>query len=257
MRHLSFRYYMKLQFETPVREHYFSLRCVPCTDSVQRISRVSRFVYPADSLDEVKDGFGNWKLVGCAREPHTGFEYEVQGEAVVDHSALKPEELFGIYRYPSALTRCGAVLEEFLRGMPPLSGSDYEKALQLMHRLYGCMEYVPGVTDIHTTAEEALYRRKGVCQDYAQILVALCRRMGIPARYVTGLMIGEGFSHAWVEIYDRDRWFGLDPTNDLLVDDLYIKIAHGRDYRDCMVDRGLFRGVTGQKQSIYVNVEEI
>ena len=257
MRHLRFQYCMKLRFESPVREHVFALRCVPHTDSVQRMENVSRFVYPADRLTEVKDGFGNWKLTGCARGPHSEFAYEVKGEAFVDHAAVQPEELHGMYRYPTELTGYDASIEEFLKRYPLPEADAYKKAQYLMHALYAYMSYVPGTTDIRTTAGEALRQKKGVCQDYAQILAALCRRSGIPARYVTGLMIGEGFSHAWTEIYDRDRWLGLDPTNDLLVDDLYLKLAHGRDYRDCIVDRGVFCGNARQEQSIYVNVEEI
>ena len=80
---------------------------------------------------------------------------------------------------------------------------------------------------------------------------------GIPARYVVGMMIGEGYTHAWVEIYTGEGWYGLDPTNNLHIDDYYIKIAHGRDYADCIVDRGIFNGFTNQQQEIVVSVEEI
>ena len=83
------------------------------------------------------------------------------------------------------------------------------------------------------------------------------RYLGIPARYVNGLMIGEGYTHAWVEAYLEDGWYGFDPTNNLHIDDYYIKLAHGRDYRDCTVDKGCFLGSAAQKQKIYVNVEEI
>ena len=88
-------------------------------------------------------------------------------------------------------------------------------------------------------------------------MTAVLRYMGIPARYVAGLMIGEGYTHAWVEVYTRDGWYGLDPTNNLHIDEYYIKLAHGRDYGDCVTDRGCFRGTAGQVQKIYVKVEEI
>lgn len=126
-----------------------------------------------------------------------------------------------------------------------------------MQRLYRDFQYIPGSTDIHTTAGEAWAKKEGVCQDYAHIMITLCRLKGIPARYVNGMMIGEGSTHAWVEIYTGEGWYGLDPTNNLHVDDYYIKLAHGRDYGDCVLDRGMFRGNVSQTQKIYVNVEEI
>ena len=132
-----------------------------------------------------------------------------------------------------------------------------DRAVCAMHELYTRFQYIPGVTDIGTTAEQALELGKGVCQDYAHIMIAVMRQMGIPARYVNGLMIGEGATHAWVEIYTDGGWYGLDPTNNLHIDDYYIKLAHGRDYADCVVDKGIFLGNASQEQKIYVNVEEI
>ena len=79
----------------------------------------------------------------------------------------------------------------------------------------------------------------------------------IPCRYVTGMMLGEGKSHAWVEVYSDGMWIGMDPTNSQLVDDFYIKIAHGRDYSDCLVNQGIFTGNVTQIQEISVNVEEV
>ena len=67
-------------------------------------------------------------------------------------------------------------------------------------------------------------------------------------------MQGEGVSHAWVEICANGIWYGMDPTNDKLVDDTYIKISHGRDYKDCIVNRGVFTGTGTQTQSVHVNV---
>ena len=129
-----------------------------------------------------------------------------------------------------------------------------------MHRLHRDIAYEQGVTTVATTAEEAMRLRKGVCQDYAHILLSLCRMEKIPCRYVVGMMLGEGLSHAWVEVCDAGTWVALDPTNDLIVDDGYIKISCGRDYKDCMLNQGVFTGSSGratQKQEISVFVEEI
>jgi transglutaminase-like putative cysteine protease len=71
------------------------------------------------------------------------------------------------------------------------------------------------------------------------------------------MMMGEGFSHAWVEVSIGGVWMGFDPTNDKIVDDTYIKISRGRDYQDCIVNRGVFYGCVTQTQNIKVVVSEV
>ena len=112
------------------------------------------------------------------------------------------------------------------------------------------------MTNVSTTAEEAWRLGRGVCQDYAHIMIALCRKAGIPARYVAGMMIGEGASHAWVEIARDDKWYGFDPANDKVVDDTYVKLGVGRDAADCLINRGLMRGGGTQTQTVDVKVCE-
>ena len=79
---------------------------------------------------------------------------------------------------------------------------------------------------------------------------------GIPARYVAGMLIGEGASHAWVEVYDNERWYGLDPTNMLEVNEEHIKISNGRDYGDCILNQGIMTGIAKQDQEVEILVEE-
>lgn len=87
-------------------------------------------------------------------------------------------------------------------------------------------------------------------------MIALMHMSGIPARYVVGMLQGEGLSHAWVEIYENGMWIGLDPTNNLVVSDRHIKISHGRDYKDCTINQGFFTGNADQRQQIRVSVTE-
>ena len=143
------------------------------------------------------------------------------------------------------------VLEERL-AMAGLTLGDVVK----MDCLFRDFSYVPGKTDIHTTAAQAWAGRQGVCQDYAHIFVTLCRLAGYPARYVAGMMVGEGATHAWAEVYIDGVWMGFDPTHNRLTDDTYIKLSHGRDFGDCTIDRGCFKGFASQRQNIYVKVED-
>ena len=98
----------------------------------------------------------------------------------------------------------------------------------------------------------------GVCQDYSHVLLSLLRMAGMPARYVVGLMQGEGESHAWVEANCRGYWYGIDPTNHLLINESYIKLAHGRDYGDCMISRGISRNPRAiQTMDVSVSVNPV
>lgn len=100
-------------------------------------------------------------------------------------------------------------------------------------------------------------KRAGVCQDYAHIFLSLLRLKGIPARYVTGMLRGEGESHAWVELALGAYWYGLDPTNDCVVAGEHVRIACGRDYRDCRISQGVFYGGARQTQQVQVSVNPL
>ncbi len=140
-----------------------------------------------------------------------------------------------------------AVLQAGIEGDAP---DVLAQARALCGAVHARFSYVPGATSVSTTAAEAFYCETGVCQDYAQVMIALCRSVGIPARYVTGLMVGHGATHAWVEVHDGRRWHGFDPTNNTEVDDRYMLFATGRDFEDCPIERGIFRGAAEQTQEI-------
>jgi transglutaminase-like putative cysteine protease len=111
--------------------------------------------------------------------------------------------------------------------------------------VYRSIGYEFGVTDVWTTAAEALDVGRGVCQDFAHVMLATCRLMGLPARYVSGHLHGEGGSHAWVEVLAADGEGGLvaegwDPTHDRRTDDRYLTVATGRDYADVAPLSGSF-----------------
>lgn len=173
-----------------------------------------------------------------------------------------------VYRYPSALTMPDAAMRAFQEGARmkhTRTRTQTQTHTQtqapgfpefLMHELYRRFSYERGCTHVSTTAAEAFALGKGVCQDYAHIYVVLCRLAGFPARYVTGMAVGEGATHAWAEVWQNGKWTAYDPTHDCPADDRYIKLSHGRDFADCSVDRGCFFGGAGQEQTVYVKVEE-
>jgi transglutaminase-like putative cysteine protease len=126
--------------------------------------------------------------------------------------------------------------------------------------------YKKDATSVRTTVDESIRLRAGVCQDFAHVLVALCRLAGIPARYVSGYIfsgqegavLGADASHAWCEAYlGKHGWVGFDPTNDTLIDDRFAKIAVGRDYRDVSPVRGIYKGASRSTMSVNVAMEAL
>jgi transglutaminase-like putative cysteine protease len=124
--------------------------------------------------------------------------------------------------------------------------------------------YEPGTTAVGTIAGAALDAGRGVCQDYTHIMLATMRVLGIPSRYTSGYFsgsgadgeVGEQASHAWVEVwFPSHGWAGIDPTNDRVVDDSYIRVAYGRDYGDVSPVRGSYRGAetSGMDVGVWVS----
>lgn len=260
MKTLHFTYEMLFTFSEPVCKHRFTLKCIPIRNGCQDVTETGLIIEPAVSCTETTDSFGNKEVYGVIEEPHEQFLVKVTGSVITgirDYEDALPAYRLGMYRYPSDYTGPGCCLKEYMASLSfEDTMSTYDRGVFLMHKLHQDLSYEKGVTTFQTTAEDAMKLKKGVCQDYAHILIALLRMMKIPARYVVGMMIGEGFSHAWVEMEADGRWYGLDPTNDVLVGENYIKISHGRDYNDCIVNKGVFTGMASQKQDISVIVCE-
>lgn len=195
-----------------------------------------------------------------------------EGVVLYPEEAVKRDKL-GMYRYPTRLTRPGERIQSYYKKLrkafddeeqPGLAAACLPQgsesvfgdpdtsaaaafAVFVMHRLHADLTYQKAATDVTTTAEQAMERGAGVCQDYAQIFLALLRLSGIPARYVTGMLEGEGQSHAWAEIALGGYWYGLDPTNDCAAADSHVKIGSGRDFLDCRISQGVFRGAAHQE----------
>ncbi|HSX98008.1 MAG TPA: transglutaminase family protein [Streptomyces sp.] len=141
-----------------------------------------------------------------------------------------------------------------------------ETALEICRAVGSGMEYMPGVTGVHSTAREAWAERKGVCQDIAHVALGALRSVGIPARYVSGYLhpdpaaaVGEtvvGESHAWVEWFAGD-WRGYDPTNLAEVGELHVLVGRGRDYSDVPPLRGVYAGPSASELFVTVEVTRI
>lgn len=254
MRRYLYNYQTVVTFSEPVSNHAVLLRCQPWAGGHQTIEEEHLVVPPAFRLRRATDGFGNRIVYGGQRDPHGALAYVSCGIACVGDYALRdaPERAF-LFRLPSRQATLPTGYGELLT---PSHEADTD-ALAACHKVHALLEYTPGVTSIATTAEEALSLGKGVCQDYAHVMIALCRCHRVPARYACGFIEGEGQTHAWVEAFDGYAWHAHDPTHDRTVQDGYVKLAHGRDAADCPVSRGVYRGNAMEQTQITVTLKEI
>ncbi|MGN0479387.1 MAG: transglutaminase domain-containing protein [Hominenteromicrobium sp.] len=260
MKELHFVYRMKLDFETPVEKHRFTLKCIPRSDERQRIEDLQVEVYPKEFLSEGEDSFGNSCIYGYSEGRHDHFSVRAAGKAVTGLAPWQTEpapQRAALFKYQTPHTEPGPCIRSFYERCAAASdAAPLDRAMTFMTALHADFRYVQGATCVETTAEQAMALGCGVCQDYAHILLSLCRMAHIPARYAVGMLTGEGLSHAWVEILSGSHWIALDPTNNLVVSDRHIRISSGRDYKDCMINHGIFTGQTVQHQEIQVLVQE-
>jgi transglutaminase-like putative cysteine protease len=135
----------------------------------------------------------------------------------------------------------------------------------LMRFVHENCRYVSGVTDVHTTASAFWSDKRGVCQDFAHLFLALCRSIHLPARYVSGYLYdarrteirGAHATHAWAEVWLPGLgWHGMDPTNNCLTHENYVVLAAGRDYCDVPPVKGSFWGPPERDMQVSVHIEE-
>lgn len=139
-------------------------------------------------------------------------------------------------------------------------GSPAKLAEAILHHVHAALRYEPGRTHVKTTASQAIALGSGVCQDYTHVMLAVCRLAGLSARYVSGLLPGEGQMHAWVEVLfpataqKPPMWVGYDPTHQRRCDERYITVAVGRDYQDIAPTSGYYEGDATNRLEMAVSV---
>ena len=252
-RDLHFFYDIRLEFDAPVSEHAFVLRCLPPSFPGQEVLEAALELDPRVPYTVQRDGFGNLTQSGRIAPPHDHFRYTVRGAARLDPALRRPEPDTPIFRYPSAYTAPSPAILDYHR-LLSLPGENGARAWALSQAVRARMRYVPGVTGLSTTAAQAFDAGQGVCQDYAHLYLALARLSGLSARYVNGLPEGEGASHAWCEVWLDGIWTGIDPTRGQWADAGYLRFGVGRDFGDCPIERGVFLGRANQRQTVFMKV---
>ena len=256
MRTIHFVYDMAITFSGVATNHAFTIKCIPHEDERQKITNLKIDLQPETAFEYGRDSFGNDYLYGRYMDAHDIFRVTVEGDACTGlaNCVHGEEDWLALYCCQDSYTTPGPAITRAFSDFYKSEEGPLDAAVGMMHRVYEAFIYEPGATNVQTTGEEALQMGRGVCQDYSHVLISLCRMAKIPARYVVGMLEGEGASHAWVEVYQDGGWYALDPTNNLVVTDGHVTISHGRNYKDCIINRGVFLGGGTQTQSVKVTL---
>jgi transglutaminase-like putative cysteine protease len=184
----------------------------------------------------------------------TRFNYTGRSPARDDLEAVR-------FRSESPYVRVKTMFTDYAEDCFPAKRPILACAQALMTKLHTELMYAPGATTIATPVTEVLEIRRGVCQDFAHLMIACLRSRGLAARYVSGYvrsLVGSAASHAWVAVYAPPfGWLELDPTNDTMVGTDHIAVAWGRDFGDVSPLRGIILGGGSHRLSVDVRVERL
>ena len=280
----SVRHITSFRYQPAVRESVMEVRMQPRTDFRQRCLSFSLNVSPRATVMVYRDFYGN--AVHHFDIPQKHNLIEVSAQAIVDVLPARDfsqeaascdwhelDERVAQTDYwemllPSQFAAPTVLLEKLAA---ELKLKRRRKPLALLQelngKLYEMFEYVPLSTNVDSPIDDALRARRGVCQDFAHVMIAGLRGLGLPALYVSGYirtipppgkprLAGADASHAWVAVWCGPAfgWLGLDPTNNLMGCERHIRVAMGRDYADVPPTRGVYKGEAESELSVMVAV---
>jgi transglutaminase-like putative cysteine protease len=281
---LEIRHVTQYHYAEAVRESVMEVWMQPQKSVTQRLLSFELELEPAAQLFSYADSFGNAVYHFDVPQPHDRLEMVARSAVETQVAPPLPEaldrgewdrlrgdfiqgECFDYLKPHGYATRTKALnafaakhkLDD-LRRHDPLTA-----ARELCNVIYGAFDYETGVTEADSPIDHALEEGRGVCQDFAHIMIAICRGWGMPARYVSGYLFtnrAEGHdrsdpdaSHAWVEVFLPSlRWVGLDPTNNITACERHVQVAVGRDYNDVPPSRGVFKGEAESQLAVGVSV---
>lgn len=282
MSRLRIEHSTRYQYNKRVTLSYNEARMTPVTDPQQVVLESVLKVTPNHaSVSSYRDYWGSRVTAFDMQLPHDYLEVTASStvevyrsgrvandDDVLDWAELrstKTADAFSDWLPQTRLSITGGEVEALVAdavvGLDP-----HRAAMAVFEWMRGEMEYVKGVTGVHTSAEEAWLERKGVCQDLAHVGIGALRSLGIPTRYVSGYIhpkadaemgqVVSGQSHAWLEWWDGE-WRSWDPTNHKPAGDLHVSVARGRDYRDVPPLKGVLSGGGGSALDVRVQITQL
>ena len=280
---LEIRHVTQYHYERPVRESIMELWMQPQKTARQRLVSFELEIEPAVQVFSYADSFGNAVYHFDVPHPHdkltivarSAVETESPGERpdaldMGEWDRLRSEfvrgECFDFLK-PHGFVETTDALLAFIaqHNLEDLRRKDPLTAMRILSEtIYQAFEYQPGVTDADSPIDLALSAGRGVCQDFAHIMLAVCRSWNIPARYVSGYLFTDrdagdrsdpDATHAWVEVFLPSlRWVGFDPTNNVMTGERHVAVAVGRDYADVTPSRGVYKGDSDSDLAVGVSV---
>ncbi|MGA8594783.1 MAG: transglutaminase family protein [Bryobacteraceae bacterium] len=272
----------RFRYHKAISESVMETRMHPRSDERQRCLMFHLSVSPRSRVFSYRDHLGN--QIHHFDVPGLHTQLTIIAESTVDlqgQSPLPPAlgadawgEIDALVEngdywemlLPSEFAQPTPLLHDLARFLDVRRRDDPLTVLSQINRaLYETFDYVPRSTKVDSPIDHALELRKGVCQDFAHIMIALVRTLGIPCRYVSGYLhhrssdhdrSAEGATHAWVEaLLPHLGWVGFDPTNSLIAGERHIRTAIGRDYADVPPTKGIYRGPTESELTVGVRVQ--
>lgn len=277
------RHVTQYQYDEPVRESVMELWMQPRGGIGQRLIDFDLEIDPHAQVFSYPDAWGN--TVRHFDVPHPHSKLTITARSTVETATISeappvlPMEEWSRLKadttraeswdflHPHGYARQTEALGAFCADhcVGPLTDLDPMTATRRLNEIiFKALDYESGVTAADSPIDEALGAGRGVCQDFAHIMIAVLRGWGVPARYVSGYLATNAggsdrsrpdASHAWVEVlFPSLRWVGFDPTNNVLAGERHIVVAIGRDYADVPPSRGVFKGDADSHLSVGVSV---
>lgn len=278
----SVRHVTRFRYSNPVRESVMELRMQPRSEPPQAVRNFQIVTVPRANLHAYTDHLGNAVYHFNVLREHS--ELRIDAQSVVEVNASYPLpaaadslewQRFNDFNLKaehydflgqSDLAHETPALRSFIcrRGLDKPFSDPLTELKRLNTTIYNSFDYAAGVTGVHSTVDHPLEAGRGVCQDFAHIMIAVARGWGIPTRYVSGYLYhgrqdhdrsASDATHAWVETWlPSFGWIGFDPTNNMLAGDRHIRAAIGRDYADVPPTRGTFKGTAESELAVAVSV---
>ncbi len=269
-----------LSYDQLISESVMELRMVPRQETDQYRLSFDLAIGPRTQVSSYFDWLGNTVHAFTVSPFHKNLKIVATSLVETDRPKKEPERFKDLWPLPTAaydyraydyLQFAGPVLDTpelraLVNVLRPQEGIPLgEIALRILHLIDDRFRYEAGVTTAASPITEILTHKKGVCQDFAHLMIALARALKIPARYVSGyvhpdhnLYRGVLQSHAWCELlFPSAGWIGFDPTNRCIISHNFVKVALGRDFRDVPPNRGVFRGKAKEGIKVSVTTEEL
>ena len=265
MRRLRIEHATGFSYQGAVSASYNEARMLPSSTDSQFVLSSALEIEPSTSVNQYVDYFGTRVASFDGLSPHE--ELKITARSLVEVRPRPIEHVEVTWdRLAQEVGRSIETVEQLgqsVRTKPHPEVAEIARSIAAQHDHPGraahaiaaavgdAVEYMHGITGVHSTASDAWVERKGVCQDIAHITLGALREVGIPARYVSGYLhpkpqaeVGQavaGESHAWVEWFAGD-WQGFDPTNNIEIGDRHVLVGRGRDYNDVPPLRGVYAG---------------